>query len=159
MKTVVFAALLMLPVSAVAQSVTTAAAAPEATPVPTIAVGTRVGDLPTGYEDGGRRDPFASLVVSKRTASATADGRPRTGLGAMSLADVTVKGLVKSGSTMLAILEVPGKQSFVARVKDRLLDATVQSIDAAGVVFAEHAGSGTPTQVRKALRATGEEGR
>ncbi len=74
------------------------------------------------------------------------------------LADVIVRGIVRSGSTSLAILEGPNKQSFVTRVKDRLLDATIVSIDADGVVFSEQVeGSRATTQVRKSL-ATGRRG-
>jgi len=154
MKAPVLALTLLMPVPAAAQS----AAPPTAAAAPALAIplGTRVGESPSGYEDGGRRDPFTSLVTPKRTGTAAADGRPRSGLAALALADVTVKGVVRSGATMLAILEAPGRQSFVTRVKDRLLDATVKSIDSGGVVFAEQAGPST-TDVRKALRPTGDE--
>ncbi|MEO7191438.1 MAG: hypothetical protein ABI051_10320 [Vicinamibacterales bacterium] len=126
-----------------------------------IALGSRVGDLvASGYDDGGRRDPFSSLVMPKR-ASATggpSSGRPRSGLASLVLADITVRGIVRSGTTMLAILEGPNKQSFVTRAKDRLLDAVVQSIDSQGVVFVEQVDAGMPaTPVRKLLRPAGEE--
>jgi hypothetical protein len=153
MKPLVFAVALVLPVSVEAQTAATAATPPAVT----IPVGTRVGEIPTGYNDGGRRDPFAALIRPKRTGPLAADGRPRTGLATLPLADVTVKGIVKVGSQMQAILEAPGKQSFMARVKDRIMDAWVHSIDATGVVFAEDVGTGTPPQVRKGLRPTGEE--
>lgn len=134
--------------------------APDAAPAPApITVGMRVGDLPSGYDDGGRRDPFTSLVTPKRTATPGSTARRRPGLGSMALADVAVRGVVRSGKSMFAILEVPGKQSYVARVKDRLLDATVQSIDAEGVVFLAEDGSGSPAgQVRKDLRSASEAG-
>lgn len=125
-----------------------------------IPVGTRVGELPTGYDDGHRRDPFASLIATRRTASpSTGDpNRPRTGLASLALSDVTVRGIVRSDKAMFAILEAPNKQSFVARVRDHLMDATVQSIDAGGVVFTEqNEGLGPVNQVRKALRPSGEE--
>ncbi len=85
-------------------------------------------------------------------------GRPRTGLAAIAIADVTVRGIVKNGPSMMAILESPDHKSFVARPKDRLLDASIQSIDAAGVVFTEAVdGAGPAQQVRKALRAPAED--
>jgi hypothetical protein len=138
-----------------------------AVPVPGLAavpaaihVGSRVGDLPTGYDEGGRRDPFASLIVSRRaTPQATgADGtRARTGLGSIALADVTVRGVIRSGSTIFAILEAPNKQSFTVRPKDRLLDAVVVSIDTEGVTFADQTAGMTPSQVKKTMRAAGED--
>lgn len=122
-----------------------------------IPVGSRVGQLPSSYEDGGRRDPFASLVAPKRTSIAPDNVRPR-GLAGVALADVTVRGIVRMGPTMIAILEAPNRQSFTTRVKDRLLDATVVSMDQQGVVFSEEVGAGMPpSQVRKALRPAGDE--
>ena len=123
-------------------------------------MGSRVGIPTSGYDDGGRRDPFASLVQTRRpTATVTLpNGRPRRGLAAMALADVTVRGIVRNGSKMLAIIEGPNRQSYVARQSDQLLDATIESIDASGVVFAELVDGGMPpSHVRKSLRAAGEE--
>jgi hypothetical protein len=143
----------LIPMSVAAQS---PAVDPAAVPA-TIPVGTRVGEMPTGYTDAGRRDPFTTLVRPKRTGPAMVDGKPKSGLAALALADVTVRGIVKAGPTMMATIETPSKQSFTARVKDRILDAVIKSIDASGVVFAEETGSGASVDVRKALRPTGEE--
>ena len=149
----VMAIAMLVPVSAAAQSPSVESAAMPAT----IPIGTRVGEMPTGYADGGRRDPFSTLVRPKRTGPAMGDGKPKTGLAALALADVTVRGIVKAGPTMMATIETPSKQSFTARVKDRILDAVIKTIDANGVVFAEETGSGASVDVRKALRPTGEE--
>jgi hypothetical protein len=165
--TVLLVASLATPLAAQTAPSPQAAAAPVSAPaVPAtpavIPVGSRVGFTPTaGYDDGGRRDPFSSLIVPKRTMASPRDlgegSRARTGLGSVSLSDVSVRGIVKSGTTMLAILEGPNRQSFVTRVKDRLADATVVSVEADGVVFAEQADPGmAPSQVRKTLRPAGE---
>jgi hypothetical protein len=156
MKTCVLAILLLVPVPVMAQD----AAPPVATPV-SIAVGMRVGELPSNYDDGGRRDPFTSLVLPKRAAAPGTGGRVRPGLGNMLLADVVVRGIMRSGKVMLAILETPGKQSYIARVKDKLADATIESIDANGVVFIEHDGTGNASpasKVRKDLRSAADAG-
>jgi hypothetical protein len=134
---------------------------PEAPPPApaTIPIGTRVGMLPSTYEDGNRRDPFTSLVAQKATAAAPrpSSGGPVSGISDLVLADVTVRGIVRSGPTMLAILEGPNRQSFVARPDQKLRDATVQSIDAGGVVFVEQAAGTRPMTVRKTLRPSGED--
>lgn len=152
MKATVLVFMLACPATVFAQS---AANVPAMTPAMSIPLGSRVGNAASGYDDGGRRDPFGSLVLPKRVAGPQ-DGRPRTGLAGLSLADVLVKGVVKNGNTMLAILEAPGKQSFVARVKDKIADASIQSIDRDGVVFVEQ-GSAASLPVRKPLRTAGEE--
>lgn len=127
-------------------------------PAAVIPVGSRVGEAPTTYDSGGRRDPFLSLIVPKRVASSESVSlRPRSGLASIALADVAVKGIVKSGKTMLAILEGANKQSFVARVQDRLMDGSIKSIDSDGVVFVEIADPGMrPNEIRKTLRPAGE---
>ncbi len=134
------------------------AAAPEAAPVAPIPIGTRVGLAPTDYQGGDRRDPFASLVAPKASQAApTGSGRPAFSLPDLALADVTVRGVIRSGDRILAILEGPNRKSFVAHPNDKLRDASVQSIDTAGVVFAEAVSSGMrPMTVRKTIRPAGE---
>jgi hypothetical protein len=162
-KTLVMVLVLGTAAPVLAQTPESAASAPAALPnmaVPAaIPLGSRVGEIPTTYEEGGRRDPFSSLVVKRTSAGVMgAIGRPRTGLASIALADVSVRGIVRSGSVMMAVLEGPNKRSFIAKTKDLLLDATVSSIDPAGVVFAAVVDPGmAPNHVRKALRPAGEE--
>jgi hypothetical protein len=158
MKMFALAVLLVVPVPVFAQMPESAAE-----PVPaSITVGMRVGEMPSSYDDGGRRDPFTSLVMPKRQALPGTGGRVRPGLGNMVLADVVVRGIIRSGTSMFAILETPGKQSYVAKVKDKLADAVIQSIDANGVVFLEMDGTGQPanpaSKVRKDLRSAEDAG-
>lgn len=160
-RTLLLALAVAAPALVSAQTPTQSAAAPIVPAAPAvIPVGSRVGSLPSGYDDGGRRDPFGSLVTPKRSATpATIDGaRPKTGLASLSLADVTIRGIVRSDKAMLAILEGPNKQSYVTRPKDRLFDATVVSIDTEGVVFSEQIeGSRATNTVRRSLRPAGED--
>ena len=119
-----------------------------------IVVGARVGSQPpSGYDDGTRRDPFVSLLLSKRAAAAP--GRPTAGLAGLSVSDAMVTGLVKSGSKVLAILQGPDGKSFMAHSQDRLLDGVVKSIDTEGVVFvaqvADAAGVSRPREIRKPI--------
>lgn len=123
-----------------------------------IAIGSRVGELMSNYDSGGRRDPFTSLVVARRSNTAGTDARkPPAGLAGVAVADVLVRGVVRNGDTMLAILEAPNRQSFVSRVNDKLLDAVVARIDADGVIFAEQVERGVaPNHLRKSLRPSGD---
>lgn len=157
----VVAVLTLAPVAIAGQQTAPAAPPPEAAPAPAvIPVGTRVGVPDSGYSDGGRRDPFMSLVQTKRTTSpepslATAR-KPKAGLAGIALADVVVRGITKTGTTMLAILAGPNNQSYIAHPKDRLADGYVESIDAAGVVLADDVTpGGRSTRIRKALRPAG----
>ena len=135
--------------------------------VPTVAlaqipVGTRVGTTtgtPSGYDDGGRPDPFSSLVV-KHTAApvgpATAKPGAANSLATLAIADANCTGVMKTGTRYLsAIVEGPNHLSFIVKPQDRLLDGVVKSIDALGVVFVEHttdlAGAVEGKEVRKWL--------
>ena len=125
-----------------------------------IPVGTRVGtSLASGYEDGGRRDPFVSLVTPKRPllpASRIVD-RSGSGLNTIALTDVKVTGIVKVGGEYRAIIESSDRRSYTVRVGDRLMDAIVKSVDVEGAVFADTAGQGTRAHdVRKTLRPAAE---
>jgi len=95
-----------------------------------------VGNLVT-YESVGKRDPFQN-PLGMTTAGESPGGmlRPvRAGLASVSVGDVTVKGIARWSGTMTAILEDPDRRTFVARPKDRLLDAVIVRIDEHGVVF------------------------
>jgi hypothetical protein len=139
-------------------------AAPAAAQVPAAAnipIGTRVGDSAPAsiYDSAGRRDPFVTLVTSRRptTPGVMVIPRARTGLATLVLADVSVNGLARIGKTMTAILEGPNKTSFTAKVGDRIADAQIKSIDAQGVVFVEtYEGGGRGQEVRKSLRSAAE---
>ncbi len=133
-----------------------------------VRVGMRVGDPPAsvdviGYDSGGRRDPFVSLVLPRRpTPTQAAQTGPRpTGLAALSINDTQIRGIVRHGDDMLAIAQGPDNQSFVLHVKDRLFDADVKAIDGQGVLFIERlegAGGRTPREIRKPLRPAAEGG-
>jgi hypothetical protein len=136
------------------------------------ALGSRVGNgapvnppagpvQPSTYDDGGRRDPFVSLLTPKKAPAPVSQSR--AGLVGLVMADVVVKGIVRTGGTTVAILEAPDGKSFVARTKDRLQDAVIKAIDAGGVTFVEQVvdvlGAAHSREVRKALRpAAGGEG-
>ncbi len=128
-----------------------------------IAVGTKVG-LPaaptTGsYESLGRRDPFMTLIEKKGPANPNAVPRSSKGLQSFLLTDVHVTGVTRKGSEWMAILQGPDKQSYVAKIKDRIADAVIRRIDAQGVVFVDIQGPGSGARVqetRKPLRSAAE---
>jgi hypothetical protein len=136
-------------------------------PAPALAqipVGSRVGSATapataSGYDDGGRRDPFVTLLVTKKANATTPSGRPMTGLGGLAVEDALVTGIVKAGAAFVAILRAPDGKSFMARLQDHLQNGVVKTIDSAGVVFVQQTsdamGVVRPREVRKGLRATG----
>jgi len=133
----------------------TLAAVPAAAQVP---LGTPVGLETTGYGTVMNRDPFVPLVQPQRpTAARPSATRPRAGLAGLALADVTVKGIVRNGDAMLAILEGPDRQSFVTHIDDELFDAKVRRIEGEAVVFVLGQSNGAGGQeIRKTLQSAAE---
>jgi hypothetical protein len=134
-------------------------AAPAAAQIP---VGSKVGGPPPSagsYESLGRRDPFVSLIATRRPTTANVP-RLGSGLASFQITDVLVTGIVRIGDadTRMAILQNVDKQSYVAKVGSRLADGVVKSIDAAGVVFVENGEPGVtrPREVRKLLHPADE---
>jgi hypothetical protein len=138
-----------------------ALAVPVAAQVPatTIPIGTKVGESSHGsYESLNRRDPFVTLITPRRAAT---PNQPHlgTGLASFFVSDVTIRGIVKAPGSMMAILENVDKQSYVAKVKDRLADSVIKSIDATSVVFIEVPEPGSfakPREIRKVLHPLDE---
>ena len=130
-----------------------------------IPVGSKVGSetapaTASGYDDGGRRDPFVVLVATKKANGQSVPGsRPVTGLGGLAVEDALVTGIVKAGAAYVAILRAPDGKSFMARSQDHLQNGVVKTIDSEGVVFVQQTsdamGVVRPREVRKGLRATG----
>ena len=136
-------------------------------PVAAAAQTPAVGNPPSGYDAGGRRDPFVSLIAPARKdiapVAAPVKRATGTGLASVMVTEVTVKGILRAGSSMLAILEAPGGQTFIARRQDRLLDGSVKSIEPDAVVFAETIADGQgkthARDVRRLLRPVSGGGR
>jgi hypothetical protein len=128
-----------------------------------IPIGTRISLNPSGYDDGGRRDPFVSLIVEKKapTGPPVATTRALTGLASLAVSDVTVKGIVHVGSKYMVTLEGPNHKSYTASPQDRLADGLVKAVDADGVVFevqvTDAGGAVHARDVRKMLHPAAED--
>ena len=142
-------------------------AAPAAPPLSTLKIGTRVG-LPekSGYDDGGRRDPFVSLVVERPVSVSTSgdslEARAK-GLAGVAIVDASVKGIITSGDKFLAIIAGPNGASYLAHANDRLHDGSIRRIDRDAVVFlarvSDVSGKVVAREVRKGIRAAAGDSR
>lgn len=106
------------------------------------------------------RDPFHDVTDIAGGKSSAASGLSTAavtgiaGLSALAVDQVTVTGIVRAGDAISAMLQAPNRRTFVGRPNDRLLDATIESIDASGVTFTSLPGSGAaspPRPLRKSL--------
>jgi hypothetical protein len=130
-----------------------------ATAAAQIPVGTKVGEprpISAGsYDSLGRRDPFVSLVQPRRATDAAVP-RASKGLASFMLADVVVTGVSRKDDVRFAILQGPDRQSYVAKVNDKIADAVIRRIDAQGVVFVDLPRPGDTNRLqetRKVLRS------
>lgn len=149
-------------------SVTTSAQSPTAQPVAAeLKIGTRVSPpVTSGYDDGGRRDPFASLIREQPTVIAN-DGAAvqvrAKGLAGVAVNDVSVKGIITSGEKWIAIVAGPDGKSYMARTDDKLHDGSIRRIDRESVTFLarvpDASGKTVSREVRKGIRATAGEAR
>jgi Tfp pilus assembly protein PilP len=113
------------------------------------------------YSPMGRRDPFVSLLARGSDSKATPAHRGE-GLTSVAVAEVALRGLLKSGGGYVAIVQGPDNKTYIARANDRLQDGTIRAINADGLVILQEVTDplslAKQKEVRKGLRAT-EEGK
>lgn len=150
---------------AVASAQTPAPAAPAAAP----AAAVPAPDLPAPpadytYAAGGRRDPFVSLAAPKTAITQSSPGVAVKGAAGILVDELTVKGIVLSNGSYVAMVAGPGgkTQTYTVKAGSRLMDGTVQSITAEAVVILQQVSDPLSLEkqrsVRKPLR-TQEEGK
>jgi Tfp pilus assembly protein PilP len=80
------------------------------------------------YDPEGRRDPFLSLV--RRGVDPRSEGqatRP-SGLAGLSVAEVTLRGTVRSREGFVAIFQGADRRAYIVRPGDKLFDGTVHAV-------------------------------
>lgn len=127
-----------------------------------VAVPAPVAEAPPdvySYNPEGRRDPFVSLIIKGSEASRENRGDGAAGL---SVGEITLRGIVKSRSEYVALVQGPDKRTYIVHAGDRLYDGSVKLIASDAVVFAQDVNDPLSLvkqrEVRKALRST-EEGK
>jgi Tfp pilus assembly protein PilP len=85
------------------------------------------------YSADGRRDPFMSLLGTGPDRGGTPTKRG-DGVAGMSLAEISVRGVLQSRGTLIAMVQGPDNRTYLVRQGDRLADGTVQSVTAEGLV-------------------------
>jgi len=84
------------------------------------------------YQPDGRRDPFLSLLGSGTEARITS--KSGEGPSGMSVADISVRGIMQSQGAMVAMIQGPDKKTYIVHKGDKLLDGTIKSISPLGLV-------------------------
>jgi type IV pilus assembly protein PilP len=88
------------------------------------------------YTPDGRRDPFLSLL-----GSGAERGSPQAkrgdGVAAMTVAEISVRGILQSRGTLIAMVQGPDNRTYMLRQGDHLADGAVQAVTAEGLVIVQ----------------------
>jgi len=112
------------------------------------------------YDPAGRRDPFASLLG--RGADLRGPAVRPEGVPGLRIDEVTVKGILASRGSYVAIVQAPDNKTYTVRAGDKLLDGAVRAVSADAIVFVQQVSDPLSLvkqrEVRKSLRSV-EEGK
>lgn len=87
------------------------------------------------YDPQGRRDPFISLR-DRATSASTTQNRP-PGLPGVTVNEIVIRGIARSGNEFVALAQAPDGRSFQLRRNARLFDGVVKQITIDAVVFTQ----------------------
>ncbi len=87
------------------------------------------------YDPQGRRDPFVSLRDRVSNAGTGANRPP--GLAGVSVNEIMIRGIVRSGNDFIALAQSPDGRTFQLRRNARLFDGVVKQIMIDAVVFTQ----------------------
>jgi Tfp pilus assembly protein PilP len=87
------------------------------------------------YQSDGRRDPFLNLLG---TGSEPRNSGPRNeGPAGMTVAEISVRGVLASRGSLIAMIEGPDKKTYVVHTGDKFQDGTIRSITPQGLVIVQ----------------------
>jgi nucleoid-associated protein YgaU len=87
------------------------------------------------YQSEGRRDPFLNLLgtgVDVQTMMRHGDGP-----GSMTVAEVSVRGIMQSRGALIAMIEGPDKKTYVVHQGDKFVDGAIKTITPQGLVVVQ----------------------
>lgn len=88
------------------------------------------------YDPAGRRDPFVSLSGRGGDLPIPGGARPG-GVPGLLVAEVTVKGLLKSRGGFIALVQSPDNRTYIIKTGDKLFDGVVKAVTQDAVVFSQ----------------------
>jgi Tfp pilus assembly protein PilP len=87
------------------------------------------------YRPEGRRDPFLNLIGTGTEARMTSrKGEGPTGL---TVGEITVRGIMQSRGSLVAMIQGPDKKTYIVHQGDKLLDGTIKTIMPEGLVVVQ----------------------
>jgi Tfp pilus assembly protein PilP len=106
------------------------------------------------YHASGRRDPFLSPFGG--SSESRQMSRRGDGAAGMSLAEISVRGILQSRGTLVAMVQGPDNKTYIVHQGDKLLDGTIKSVIAQGLIVIQEVNDPLSLvkqrEVRKLLR-------
>lgn len=140
-----------------------ASTAPAAAPtVAQAAPATPASGAGYSYDPEGRRDPFVSLLKGGTDTRSARSAGGVEGIAGLSVDEISVRGVVAGRGGYIAMVQGPDNKTFLVRQNDRLLDGTVKTVTAQGLVVLQEVNDPLSLvkqkEIRKMLRGL-EEGK
>jgi Tfp pilus assembly protein PilP len=106
------------------------------------------------YDPAGRRDPFLNLMGSGTDSHS---GRRVDGVAGLTVAEISVRGVLESRRGVVAMVEGPDKKTLLVHPGDKLADGTVKAITTQGLIIVQDVSDPLSLvkqrEVRKLLRS------
>jgi Tfp pilus assembly protein PilP len=142
------------PVAAPVQPVQAQPAKPAEAPAPQPAAVPPPAESYT-YRADGRRDPFQSLINSGTDTQLTS--RKGEGPAGMTLGEISVRGIMQSRGSLVAMIQGPDNKTYIVHQGDKLLDGTIKTITPQGLIVMQEVNDPLSLvkqrEVRKLLRS------
>lgn len=107
------------------------------------------------YDPGGRRDPFLNLVSASNEAR-NQRAKGEGGAAGMSVAEISVRGVMQSRGTLVAMVTGPDNKTYIVHQGDKLADGQIKLITPQGLVIEQEVNDPLSVikqrEVRKLLR-------
>jgi Tfp pilus assembly protein PilP len=124
-------------------------------PAPLAVAPAPLGSEDYSYQPEGRRDPFLGLVAAAGTDVKGA--RRGDGLAAFTVGEISVRGVMQSRTSLVAMIKGPDNRTYLIHQGDKLADGVVKSVTPEGLVVLQDISDPLSTQkqreVRKLLRS------
>ena len=121
---------------------------------PTVALPTDPASSYT-YQREGRRDPFLTLVGTGSEPRPT--GLRREGPAGMTVAEISVRGIVQSRGELVAMVHGPDNKTYLVHQGDKFADGAIKTITPQGLVIIQEVNDPLSLvkqrEVRKLLRS------
>jgi Tfp pilus assembly protein PilP len=108
------------------------------------------------YQPDGRRDPFLSLVGTGADPRSSLP-RKTDGPAGMTLGEISVRGIMQSRGTLVAMIQGPDTRTYIVHQGDRLLDGTIKAITPQGLIVVQQVNDPLSLvkqrEIRKLLRS------